>query len=181
VVLVGAPWWTRPGLEPRDGRLTIAGEDAEQLARAHGTPLFAYDLDRFADNARRIAAALDATGLDVRLRFALKANPEPRILEVLRPLVGIDACSPGEVIRALECGWRPEEKVTREQAWWAFTRGGAYAGFAEEKFGRLAPGQLADFIIVDRDPMLASPSDLRQTKVEETWIGGVKIYVRKAG
>jgi len=78
-------------------------------------------------------------------------------------------------------GWRPEEKVTREQAWWAFTQGGAYAGFAEEKFGRLAPGQLADFIIVDRDPMLASPSDLRQTKVEETWIGGVKIYVRKAG
>lgn len=78
-------------------------------------------------------------------------------------------------------GWRPEEKVTREQAWWAFTQGGSYAGFAEEKFGRLAPGQLADFIIVDRDPMLASPSDLRQTKVEETWIGGAKIYVRKTG
>ena len=78
-------------------------------------------------------------------------------------------------------GWRPEEKVTREQAWWAFTQGASYAGFAEEKFGRLAPGQLADFIIVDRDPMLASPSDLRQTKVEETWIGGAKIYVRKTG
>ncbi|MGN6819582.1 MAG: amidohydrolase [Sphingomonas sp.] len=78
-------------------------------------------------------------------------------------------------------GWRPEEKVTREQAWWAFTEGAAYAGFAEDKFGRLAPGQLADFIIVDRDPMLSSPSDLRQAKVEETWIGGRKIYVRKAG
>ena len=109
MVLVGAPWWTRPGLAPRDGRLTIAGEDAEALARSHGTPLFVYDLDRFADNARRLAAALDATGLDVRLRFALKANPEPRILEVLRPLVGIDACSPGEVERAIECGWPPEE------------------------------------------------------------------------
>lgn len=78
-------------------------------------------------------------------------------------------------------GWRPEEKVTREQAWWAFTQGGSYAGFAEGKFGRLAPGQLADFIIVDRDPMLASASDLRQTKVEETWIGGRKVYVRKQG
>ena len=76
-------------------------------------------------------------------------------------------------------GWRPEEKVTREQAWWAFTAGGAYAGFAEEKFGRLAPGQAADFIIVDRDPLLSSPSDLRATKVEETWIGGQKVYVRK--
>jgi hypothetical protein len=48
VVLVSAPWWTRPGLESRDGRLTIAGEDAEALARQHGTPLMAYDLERFA-------------------------------------------------------------------------------------------------------------------------------------
>ncbi|MBN8808239.1 MAG: amidohydrolase family protein [Sphingomonas sp.] len=78
-------------------------------------------------------------------------------------------------------GWRPEERVTREQAWWAFTQGGAYAGFAEKKFGRLAPGQAADFIIVDRDPFLSSPTDLRATKVEETWVGGYKVYERKAG
>jgi len=78
-------------------------------------------------------------------------------------------------------GWRPEERVTREQAWWAFTQGGAYAGFAEDKFGRLAVGQAADFIIVDRDPLLSSPTDLRQTKVEETWVGGYKVYTRKVG
>jgi predicted amidohydrolase YtcJ len=76
-------------------------------------------------------------------------------------------------------GWRPEEKLTREQAWWAFTGAAAYAGFAEDKFGRLAPGQRADFIIVDRDPLLASPSELRATKVEETWVGGHKEYVRR--
>lgn len=76
-------------------------------------------------------------------------------------------------------GWRPEEKLTREQAWWAFTGAAAYAGFAEDKFGRLAPGQRADFIIVDRDPLLASPTELRATKVEETWVGGHKEYVRK--
>ena len=109
MTLVAAPWWTRPGLESRDGRLTIVGDDAEELARGHGTPLFVYDLERFAENARRLAAALATTGLETRLRFALKANPEPRVLEVLRPLVGIDACSPGEVQRAVECGWRPEE------------------------------------------------------------------------
>ena len=103
------PWWARPGLEAVDGRLTIASVDAEALARAHGTPLFVYDRVRFAENARRLADALTAAGLDHRLRFALKANPEPRILEVLRPLVGIDACSPGEVLRALECGWRADE------------------------------------------------------------------------
>jgi len=76
-------------------------------------------------------------------------------------------------------GWQPQEAVTREQAWWAYTGGAAYAGFAEDKFGQLSPGQRADFIIVDRDPTLASPSDLRATKVEETWIGGQKVFERK--
>lgn len=76
-------------------------------------------------------------------------------------------------------GWRPEEAVTREQAWAAFTQGGAYAAFAEDKFGRLGQGQRADFIIVDRDPLLASPTELRATKVQETWVGGQKVWERK--
>jgi diaminopimelate decarboxylase len=112
-----APWWVRPGLDIREGRLAIAGEDAEELARRHGTPLFAYDRRRFAENALRMQAAFARTGLPFRLRFALKANPLPEILAVFRGLgasgsaesVGIDACSPGEVIRALECGWRRDE------------------------------------------------------------------------
>ena len=76
-------------------------------------------------------------------------------------------------------GWQPQERVTREQAWWAFTGGAAYAGFAEGKFGSLQVGQRADFIIVDRDPTLASPSELRATKVEETWVGGEKVWERR--
>lgn len=76
-------------------------------------------------------------------------------------------------------GWRPEERVTLSQAWWAFTQGAAFAGFAEEKFGTLAPGQRADFIIIDRDPTEAGAADLRQTKVLETWVGGEKMWERK--
>ncbi len=84
---------------------------------------------------------------------------------------GADGMPPG--------GWHPEEALTREQAWQAFTQGGAYAAFAEDKFGRLAPGQRADFIIVDRDPLAATPADLRATKVQETWVGGEKVWERK--
>ncbi len=76
-------------------------------------------------------------------------------------------------------GWRPEERVTREQAWWAFTGGAAYAGFAEKQFGSLQPGQRADFIVVDRDPTLASPTELRATVVQQTWVGGEKVFERK--
>jgi diaminopimelate decarboxylase len=117
VTVAVAPWWVRPGLEAVDGHLTIAGQDAETLARRHGTPLFVYDLARYAENARAWQSAFAATGVPFRLRFALKANPAPEVLAVFRALgdagsaesVGIDACSPGEVVRALECGWQPDE------------------------------------------------------------------------
>ena len=67
----------------------------------HGTPLFVYDRARFAETARAFQAALAATGLPYRLRFALKANPLPEILSVFRGLgapgtadsVGIDVAS----------------------------------------------------------------------------------------
>ncbi|MBO9621132.1 MAG: amidohydrolase family protein [Sphingomonas sp.] len=76
-------------------------------------------------------------------------------------------------------GWRPQEAVTREQGWAGFTTGAAYAGFAEDRLGRLAPGMRADFLILDRDPLLAAPADLRATKVLETWIGGNRAWQRK--
>lgn len=75
-------------------------------------------------------------------------------------------------------GWRPEEAVSREQAWRGFTIDAAYAGFAEKLFGRLAPGMRADFIVVDRDPLLASPSELRGAVVLETWVGGERVFRR---
>ena len=110
-------WWVRPGLDVVEGRLRIAGRDAEGLARTHGTPLYVYDLERYRENARRFQAALASTGVPYRLRFAMKANPDREVLAAFRSLgapgspesVGIDACSPGEVTRALECGFRPDE------------------------------------------------------------------------
>ncbi len=73
-------------------------------------------------------------------------------------------------------GWRPEEVITREQALAAYTAGAAYAGFAEGRFGRLAPGERADFVMLSRDPLLANPDELRNIRVEETWIAGQRVY-----
>ncbi|MGL4312488.1 MAG: amidohydrolase [Sphingomonas sp.] len=76
-------------------------------------------------------------------------------------------------------GWQPQEKLGFFQAWYAYTQGAAYAGFAEDKFGHLGIGQRADFIIVDRDPTQVTPEDLRKTQVLETWVGGEQVWVRK--
>jgi predicted amidohydrolase YtcJ len=73
-------------------------------------------------------------------------------------------------------GWQPQQTITREQALAAYTAGAAYAGFAEGRFGELKPGQRADFLFVDRDPLTATAEDLRRTLVLETWIGGQKVY-----
>jgi predicted amidohydrolase YtcJ len=75
-------------------------------------------------------------------------------------------------------GWMPQERVSREQALAGFTTGAAYAAFAETKLGSLTPGHRADFILVNTDPLLASPSDIRATIVEETWVGGRPVYKR---
>ncbi len=77
-------------------------------------------------------------------------------------------------------GWRPEERVSREQALAGFTTGAAYAAFAETKVGSLTPGHHADFILIDVDPLLASPSDLRKAVVKETWVGGRPVYKNAA-
>lgn len=72
-------------------------------------------------------------------------------------------------------GWFPEETVSREAALAGFTSDAAFAGFAEGRFGRLIPGERADFLLVDRDPLLASPDEIRATQVKQVWIGGVKV------
>ena len=76
-------------------------------------------------------------------------------------------------------GWQAQERVTPEAALAGFTSGAAYAGFAEGKIGRLAPGMRADFVILDRDPFFVPPAEIRQVKVEETWVNGKRVFVRK--
>ena len=76
-------------------------------------------------------------------------------------------------------GWHPEEAVNRETALDGFTRTAAFAGFAEDRIGTLMPGMRADFLIIDSDPMLASPDEIRRMVPLETWIGGYRYYKRK--
>lgn len=73
-------------------------------------------------------------------------------------------------------GWLPQERVAREQAMAAFTSGGAFAGFAEGRFGRLVPGEWADFVLLDIDPLAATPQQLYAAEVRETWAAGKPVY-----
>jgi predicted amidohydrolase YtcJ len=97
------------------------------------------------------------------------------------PWIGIAvALSRQDETGAPQGGWQPQERVDRLTALAGYTSAAAWAGFAETRFGRIAPGLRADFILVDTDPMTATPDAIRHTKVFQTWVGGGKTYDAEA-
>ncbi|MFV0643522.1 MAG: amidohydrolase [Sphingomonadaceae bacterium] len=98
-------------------------------------------------------------------------------VEAPRPFTGIAVAMTREDAQGQPVGgWQPQERVSREQAIASYTSEAAYAGFADGIFGRLIEGERADFLIIDRDPLLASPAQLRETRVLETWINGRRVW-----
>lgn len=65
--------------------------------------------------------------------------------------------------------------VTREQALRAHTANAAWQLFSEHEVGALAPGLLADFIVVDRDPLTVSSEELAETQVLATYLSGSRV------
>jgi predicted amidohydrolase YtcJ len=70
----------------------------------------------------------------------------------------------------------PGQKVTIEQAIAAYTTGAAFAEFAEKDKGTLAPGMLADFVVLDRDLTAVPAEKILGTKVLRTVVGGKTVY-----
>ena len=73
----------------------------------------------------------------------------------------------------------PEQRLTMDQAISAYTTGSAFAEFEEKEKGKLVPGMLADFVVLDRDPTASSPDKLLATKVLRTVVGGKTVYEAK--
>ena len=70
----------------------------------------------------------------------------------------------------------PAEALTREQAVSAYTRGSAYAEFAEKEKGTLAPGMLADLAVLSQDIFTVALADLPKTESVLTVVGGEVTY-----
>lgn len=73
-------------------------------------------------------------------------------------------------------GWHPEQAMTLVEAFRAFTLDAAYAQHQEGAIGSLEPGKWADFILIDRDLFQIPPADIWKIKVEQTWVGGRRVY-----
>jgi predicted amidohydrolase YtcJ len=96
-------------------------------------------------------------------------------VEPVTPFRGLYAA----ITRLSESGkksYYSEQKLTIEQAIAAYTAGSAFAEFSEKEKGKLAPGMLADFVVLDRDITAVPPPRVLETKVLRTVVGGKTVY-----
>jgi hypothetical protein len=73
-------------------------------------------------------------------------------------------------------GFQMENTLTREEAIKGMTIWAAKAGFLEQEVGSIEAGKKADFIILDKDLMKIGETDILNTKVVATYIGGNRVY-----
>ena len=65
-----------------------------------------------------------------------------------------------------------EERITIENAMYAITLGAAYTLHMDDEVGSLETGKRADFAILEEDPYLCDPDELKNVKVWGTMQGG---------
>ena len=92
------------------------------------------------------------------------------------PLIGIGS----SVTRTTELAGvlGPEHAITAAEALRWYTSGSAYLMNAEDRLGALAPGMLADLVVLSADPLSASPAAIASIAVEETVLGGETVFAR---
>ena len=96
-------------------------------------------------------------------------------VEAINPFRGLYSA----ITRQNEAGtqtFQPQEKISLNEAIYAYTQASAFAEFREHQKGRLEPNYLADLIVLDRDITKATPQQILHTKVLRTIMSGETVY-----
>ncbi len=109
---------------------------------------------------------------------AIIANGTDAPVEDVDPIPNF-ACA---VTRRLNTGetFFPNETMTRDEALRSYTIDAAYALFQDDRLGSIAPGKLADLVVLSKDIMTISVDQIPTARVDDTIVGGKVVYTRQA-
>ncbi len=97
------------------------------------------------------------------------------------PVLGIYAAVARQTLDGAPAGgWYPEQRLTVQEALKAYTVHAAYAGFADDRLGKLTPGYLADLVVLSDDPFAIPARAIAQIRVLRTMVAGRWVYVAPA-
>lgn len=100
-------------------------------------------------------------------------------VEPLDPRLGLYAAVTRETVEGgPKDGFLPEERIPLDVAIDLYTRGSAYAEFADDRKGTLEPGKLADLAIFAQDLFKLEPRQILTTPVDLTMVGGRVVFER---
>jgi predicted amidohydrolase YtcJ len=159
----------RPEDLPRFARLSVI---------ASMQPFHAVDDGRWADRrigperCRTTYAFRSLKDAGARLAFGSDWDVAP-----LSAILGIDAAVNRRTIDGKNPGgWVPEQRISVEEALRAYTADAAYAAFEEWEKGVLAPGRLADFVVLSKDILTIPSGEIPSAAVEVTVVGGRLVH-----
>jgi predicted amidohydrolase YtcJ len=164
----------------------MAAKDFDRFAQlqviASVQPYHAIDDGRWAerrighDRATRTYAFRTFINHGVRLAFGTDWDVAP-----LNPMLTLYAAVTRATLDGRHPGgWFPEQKLTLPEAIEAYTVGSAYAEFQENEKGSIAPGKLADMVVLNEDLFSIAPEKIREVKILRTFVGGKLIYEARA-
>jgi predicted amidohydrolase YtcJ len=155
---------------PRFGELNVV----PSVQTTHATSDMIWAADRLGD---RIKTAYIYQDLLKQNGWLPNGSDFP--IEHINPLYGFYA---GVARKNLDGyppeGFQMENALTREQALKAMTIWAAKVAFEEEYKGSLEPGKLADFVVLEKDIMVAPEDLLPNIKVEKTFVNGKVVYLK---
>jgi len=96
-------------------------------------------------------------------------------VESISPFRGLYAAITRQNVEGTQT-FEPQEKLTIDEALYAYTQASAFAEFRETVKGRLEPGYVADMVVLDRDITRASAQEVLHSQVLRTVVGGETVY-----
>jgi predicted amidohydrolase YtcJ len=172
----------RPGARHRIEHCTVVDEQLVARIRALGMvavpfgSYVAYHGDKLPGyygmgRLRRMFAHRDL--LDAGIPVAGSSDYPCGPYEVL---LAMQSCVTRRALDGIELG--PNQRISVGEALALYTTGSAYASGEENRKGRLAPGMLADFVVLDRDPFTTRAEELAGIGVAQTWVGARRVWQR---
>jgi predicted amidohydrolase YtcJ len=160
----------------------IHPDDAARLAQldiiASMQPIHAISDMEMADNYWGIRAAFSYAWREQLKHGARLAFGSDAPVESPNPFLGLHAATLRRRIdgKPSPQGWYPEQKLSLVEALRGYTSEAAFAAGMENRLGKLAPGFLADLLVLEDDPFKCEPDQIHALRPQAVMIGGEWVW-----
>lgn len=166
----------------RSGLVHVQITRDDQLKRIADLKLHSYIQSIFVDYDARIVKSrvgnLEESSYAFKTLFdtASISNGSDSPVEMPDVLKGIECAVTRTSITDPSRTLNVKEALSVQEAIHSYTTGGAYASFEENIKGKIQEGMLADFVILEKNPMTVPANEIHSIPVLETWIDGNQVY-----